>query len=151
MVETNSPRSGLSLINSGRPKESVYHWAQRADSTTDLKFSVSWIMVPDCDEISDNPVGEEDRVKGALSISSSPCEGTDKSIRQSKIDPNRRDFSRGYWAVKIGASCSESPAITTRPLGRRDRSTNAADPKDSCPASSITTQSTSKDRRLLKL
>jgi len=114
------------------------------------------VLICDDDEVSNNSVAcDEDRVRGALVTTPSPseslCEGPDRSIRQSKIEPNRRDLSRGYWAVKIGASCKESPAIKILPLGRRDRRTRAAEPKDSCPASSITTQSASNERRLLKL
>ena len=101
------------------------------------------------DEISENPVADEDGIGWVLVTSS--CEDLDRSIRQSKIEPNKRDFSRGYCAVKIGASCKESPAIKILPYGRRDRSTRDAEPKGSCPASSITTQSTSIERCLLKL
>ena len=81
--------------------------SRRKEHRTDLKFSVSCTIVLVWDgTISENSVGEEDRVRDALVISSSSYECLDRSIRQSKIDPNRRDCNRGYCAVKIGASCS---------------------------------------------
>lgn len=116
------------------------------------KFSVSCTIVLIWDgDISENSVGEADRVTGAVSGSWSSRDSFERSIRQSRMDPKSLDFSRGYWAVRIGASCSESPATMIRPVEVRDRNTRAADPRESCPASSITTQSTSNDRRLLKL
>lgn len=72
-------------------------------------------------------------------------------IKQSRIDPNNRVWSCGYCALRIGANCSESPATTIRPVGLSDLSTRAVELRDSCPASSMITQSTSKEYRLLKL
>jgi hypothetical protein len=87
----------------------------------------------------------------AASARSSPFTARYRCMTQSKMEPNSRVSSLGYWAVNIGASCSESPAMTMRPCGPRDRIASAADPRLSCPASSMTTQSTSNVRRLLKL
>jgi hypothetical protein len=72
-------------------------------------------------------------------------------MRQSRMDPNRGRFNRGYCAVNIGGSCSESPETTTLPVELRDLRTSATDPSLSCPASSMKTQSTSNGCRLLNL
>jgi hypothetical protein len=97
---------------------------------------------------SDKPVSTIDDMVSALARGSS-FSARYKRMTQSRMDPNSGGSNFGYWVVDIGASCSESPAITMRPLGRRDRNASAANPRLSCPASSMTTQSASNSRRLL--
>lgn len=51
-------------------------------------------------------------------------------IKESNTDPNKhRSSGCGYCALNIGASCSESPAIMSRPVGDRDRITKDREPR----------------------
>ena len=78
--------------------------------------------------------------------------GSEKNMRQSSTDPKSElNFNWGYWALKMGASCSESPANIMRPSTVRERSTKEMAPKEIWPASSAMTQSTWKEYRFVKL
>ena len=112
--------------------------------------TVSWTTVPrDTKESSEDPAIY--KARDVVFSASFPVFLSLSCINKSKTDPKRHSRDCRYWALTIGASCSESPATISQPTGDNARMTRDEEPRVIWPASSITRVSTSRRRFLAKL